>query len=131
MYIHRDGRGPRPPTTPGYAAQVETASATPTPAPSTSGGPPPAGATVQVSAVERDRASTRPTLTAPADAPLTIEFANDDPSVPHNVSIKGAKPDGKDWIGLPLASAGHDGRRTRRRRSRPARTRSTAASTPT
>ncbi len=50
-------------------------------------------------------ASTRPQLTAPANAPITIQFANDDPSVTHNVSIKGALPDGKDFIGLPLAAA--------------------------
>jgi hypothetical protein len=36
---------------------------------------------------------------------ITIQFANDDPSVVHNVSTKGGLPDGKDFIGLPLAAA--------------------------
>jgi cytochrome c oxidase subunit 2 len=87
-----------------YAAQVETANASPSPAPSTSGGPPPAGATVQVSASSA-AGFDQTQLTAPANAPITIQFANDDPSVVHNVSIKGGLPDGKDFIGLPLAAA--------------------------
>ena len=48
------------------------------------------------------------TLTAPADQPLTIKFANTDPANPHNVAIKAAQPDGKDWIGLPIAKPGQD-----------------------
>ncbi len=48
------------------------------------------------------------TLTAPADQPLTIEFANTDPANPHNVSIKARQPDGKDWIGLPITKFGPD-----------------------
>ena len=87
-----------------YAQQVEAANASPTPAPSGSGGPPPAGASVDLSASNAS-AFDQTTLTAPS-GPLTIHFANKDPSVAHNVAIKGANPDGSDFIGLPLAQAG-------------------------
>jgi cytochrome c oxidase subunit 2 len=88
-----------------YAKQVETANASPTPGPSGSGGPPPAGSVVQVSA-SNATAFDQATLTAPAGTPLTIHFANKDPNVAHNFSIKGANPDGSDFIGLPLAQPG-------------------------
>ncbi len=77
------------------------AAATPQPAPS--GGP--TAAKLQVSAVNK-LAFEQATLRAPADVPLTIEFQNLDPVNPHNVSIKAGQPDGKDWIGLPIAKAG-------------------------
>ena len=88
-----------------YAQQVEAAKASPTPAPSGSGGPPPAGSVVDVSA-SNATAFDQTTLTAPAGTPLTIHFANKDPNVAHNFSIKGANPDGSDFIGLPLAQPG-------------------------
>jgi cytochrome c oxidase subunit 2 len=84
----------------------EQAKAAETPPPPPSGGPgQPAAATLQVSAVD-NLAFEQATLTAPADQPLTIEFQNLDTKNPHNVAIKGGQPDGKDWIGLPIAKAG-------------------------
>ncbi len=83
----------------------EQAKAAATPEPAASGGP--AGAVVELSA-STNLAFDQQTLSAPADQPLTIKFANHDPSNPHNVSIKAAKADGKDWIGLPIAKAGQD-----------------------
>jgi len=88
-----------------YAQQVEAASASPTPGPSGGpSGPPPAGSSVDLSASNASGFD-QTTLTAPA-GPVTIHFANKDPSVAHNVAIKGANPDGSDFIGLPLAQAG-------------------------
>jgi cytochrome c oxidase subunit II len=83
----------------------EQAKAAETPPPPPSGGP--AAATVSLSA-STNLAFDQATLTAPADQPLTIHFANMDPTNPHNVSIKGGQADGKDWIGLPIAKAGQD-----------------------
>jgi len=88
-----------------YTQQVETANASPTPGPSGSGGPPPAGSAVDVSA-SNATAFDQTTLTAPAGAPITFRFANKDPNVAHNFSIKGANADGSDFIGLPLANPG-------------------------
>jgi cytochrome c oxidase subunit 2 len=89
-----------------YADQVEAANASPSPGPS--GGPsgsPPAGSVLEVSA-SNATAFDQATLTAPAGTPITIHFANKDPSVAHNFSIKSANPDGSDFIGLPLANPG-------------------------
>jgi cytochrome c oxidase subunit 2 len=88
-----------------YAQQLEAAQASPTPAPSGSGGPPPAGSVVDVSA-SNATAFDQATLTAPAGTPITFKFANNDPAVTHNVSVRGANPDGSDFIGLPLANPG-------------------------
>jgi len=88
-----------------YATQVEAANATPAPAPSGSGGPPPAGSVIDVSA-SNATAFDQSTLTAPPGTPITLQFANNDPSVQHNVAIKGANADGSDFIGLPLAKPG-------------------------
>ena len=47
------------------------------------------------------------TLSTPANQPIVFNFVNADPGgQPHNVAIKGANPDGTDWIGLPIANAG-------------------------
>jgi len=83
----------------------EQAKAAQTPAPPPSGAP--AAATISLSA-SNNLAFDQATLTAPADQPLTIKFANMDPANPHNVSIKGALADGKDWIGLPITKPGQD-----------------------
>jgi len=83
----------------------EQAKAAETPPPPASGGP--TAATLSLSA-STNLAFDQTTLTAPADQPLTIQFANQDPANPHNVSIKGAKPDGSDWIGLPIAKPGQN-----------------------
>ncbi len=80
------------------------AAATPEPVPSAGPGGP-AATTLSVSA-SNNLHFDQSALSAPADQPLTIDFANDDPVNPHNVSIKGANPDGTDWIGLPIAQAG-------------------------
>jgi plastocyanin len=88
-----------------YADQVEAANASPSPGPSGSGGPPPQGSVIEVSA-SNATAFDQASLTAPAGTPLTIHFANQDPSVAHNFSIKSANPDGSDFIGLPLANPG-------------------------
>jgi len=88
-----------------YAQQVETANASPTPGPSGSGGPPLAGSVVDVSA-SNATAFDQATLTTPAGTPITFRFANKDPNVAHNFSIKGANADGSDFIGLPLANPG-------------------------
>ncbi len=81
----------------------EQAKAAATPPPLPSGGP--AAATLQLSA-SNNLAFDQSTLSAPADQPLTIDFANMDPANPHNVAIKAALPDGKDWVGLPITTAG-------------------------
>jgi plastocyanin len=46
------------------------------------------GATVQISAI--NIAFDQAAVEAPADAPFQIEFANNDPGIPHNVEIKDA-----------------------------------------
>jgi cytochrome c oxidase subunit 2 len=58
----------------------------PPPGPPASGGPPPSGPTVTLSAL--NIAFDPKTLTAPAGVAWTLEFKNNDPSVPHNVEIK-------------------------------------------
>jgi heme/copper-type cytochrome/quinol oxidase subunit 2 len=77
---------------------VNKANETPPPAPSGAAG-------VDLTAVSITEGFKEKTLTAPADAPFTINFQNADPSAPHNIAIKGANPDGTDWIGLPPAAA--------------------------
>ena len=86
----------------------EQAKAAATPAPPPSGGHRRAAATTLSVSASHNLAFDQSTLTAPADQPLTIEFANLDPVNPHNVAIKGANPDGTDWIGLPIAKAGQN-----------------------
>jgi cytochrome c oxidase subunit 2 len=69
------------------AAAIQKAQQTPAPppsgAPGASGAPPAAG--VQIEA--QNTAFTTTAVTAPANAPFTIDFKNDD-SIPHNVQIK-------------------------------------------
>ena len=62
-------------------ARIERASATPPPAPSGE----PSGEVVQISAVNLLFDQTE--VSAPADAPFQIEFANNDAAIPHNVEI--------------------------------------------
>jgi cytochrome c oxidase subunit 2 len=66
--------------------------------------PPPSGApTIQLSALNTSGFD-QSTLSAPADQPIVFDFTNADPGgQPHNVSIKGANPDGTDWLGMPFA----------------------------
>ena len=66
-------------------AQTAAAQATPAPSPSGSAGAETGGPTIELSA--KDIAFGQTTLTAPANAPFTIKFTNDDPGVPHNVVI--------------------------------------------
>ena len=70
------------------AEQIDKARATPAPPPS--GGPSgaPAGTVVPLSA--QNIAFSTATLQAPAGQPFTIDFKNDDASVPHNVEIQDA-----------------------------------------
>jgi heme/copper-type cytochrome/quinol oxidase subunit 2 len=82
----------------------EQAKAAATPVPLPSGGP--AGSVLDVTSVSATAGFDPTTLTAPADAPLTIQLDNVDTAAPHNVAIRAALPDGKDWIGLPIAGPG-------------------------
>jgi cytochrome c oxidase subunit II len=82
----------------------EQAKAAATPPPLPSGAP--AGAVLQLTAVSVTDGFDPKELTAPADTPLTIQFDNVDTAAPHNVAIKGANPDGTDWIGLPISQPG-------------------------
>ena len=66
------------------ADQIAKANATPPPAPSGED----AGPTVQLTA--QNIAFTETALEAPANAPFTIQFTNNDNAVPHNVEIKDA-----------------------------------------
>jgi cytochrome c oxidase subunit 2 len=84
------------------ADEQEKAAATPVPVPS--GGP--AGSVIDIESVSVSAGFDPAELTAPADTPLTIQLDNVDTTAPHNVAIKGATPDGKDWIGLPIANPG-------------------------
>ena len=83
---------------------TEEAKASATPAPAPSG-----AATVEVTAISASAGFQQKTLTAPANTPLTIQFANQDPTVVHNFAIKGGNADGSDWIGLPPIQGGQSG----------------------
>ena len=66
---------------------------------------PPDAATVMLTAV--DSATFDPaTLSAPAGKSIVFNFPNVDQAQPHNVAIVRGQPDGKDWIGLPIAQPG-------------------------
>jgi cytochrome c oxidase subunit 2 len=78
---------------------VAKANTTPPPAPSGAAG-------IDVTAVSITSGFQDKNVTAPANAPFTITFHNADPNEPHNFAIKGANPDGSDWIGLPPTTAG-------------------------
>lgn len=89
------------------------AQATPEPAPSgapaPSGEPAPSGApaaVIDLTAVSATAGFDPNALTAPADTPFTIQLDNPDQTAPHNVAIRAALPDGKDWIGLPITGPG-------------------------
>ncbi len=84
------------------AEEQQKAQATPVPVPSGA----PEGAVLDLAAVSVTEGYTPSELTAPADTPLTIRFDNTDPAAPHNVAIRAATADGKDWIGLPIADPG-------------------------
>jgi cytochrome c oxidase subunit 2 len=84
------------------AEEQEKAAATPPPLPS--GGPP--GAVIDLDSVSVTAGYEPTAITAPADIPLTIQLDNVDTAAPHNVAIRGATPDGTDWIGLPIAGPG-------------------------
>jgi cytochrome c oxidase subunit II len=75
---------------------VAQANATPPPQPSGAAG-------LDLTAISATAGFKETTLTAPANAPITINFHNSDGTVVHNVAIKGANPDGTDWVGQPLA----------------------------
>lgn len=78
------------------------AQATPEPAPSGA----PEGAVIDVASISVTEGYDPDALTAPADTPFTIQLDNPDQTAPHNVAIRAALPDGKDWIGLPIAGPG-------------------------
>ncbi len=78
------------------------AQATPVPVPS--GGPP--GAVILEKSVSATEGFDPKELSAPADVPLTIQLDNVDTAAPHNIAIRAALQDGKDWIGLPIAGPG-------------------------
>jgi cytochrome c oxidase subunit 2 len=82
------------------ADEQEKARATPPPLPS--GGP--VGSVLQVTSPSVEGFEQRE-LRGAADTPLTIQLDNPD-TVPHNVAIRAANPDGSDWIGLPIAGPG-------------------------
>jgi cytochrome c oxidase subunit 2 len=84
------------------ADEQEKAAATPVPVPS--GGP--AGSVLIEKSVSVTEGFDPKELTAPADTPLTIQLENVDTAAPHNIAIRAATPDGKDWIGLPIAGPG-------------------------
>ncbi|MBX3029690.1 MAG: cytochrome c oxidase subunit II [Chloroflexi bacterium] len=84
------------------ADEQEKARQTPPPLPS--GGP--AGSVLQVTSISTAAGYEPTELTGLADTPLTIQLDNPDPEAPHNVAIRGANPDGSDWIGLPIAGPG-------------------------
>ena len=54
-------------------------------------------------------ASSRPRLSAPADTPITFELVNSDATAPHNIAVKGANPDGTDWVGQPIIQPSQTG----------------------
>lgn len=66
---------------------------------------PPDSAKVSLTAVDF-KTFDPPTLGAPAGKSMVFTFQNADQSQPHNVSIVGGQPDGKDWIGLPITQPG-------------------------
>ena len=80
--------------------KIDAANATPPPAPSGapagSGAPPPSGApaAAPLTVVAKNVAFEPTALTAPANAPLKIEFDNQDASIPHNVAIHEGSPTG-------------------------------------
>lgn len=82
----------------------EQAKAQTTPPPVPSGGP--EGSVLKLTSVSVTEGFDPAELTAPADTPLIIELDNTDTAAPHNVAIRSAMPDGKDWIGLPIAGPG-------------------------
>jgi len=47
-------------------------------------------------------------LNAPADSPWAVHLTNSDPAAPHDFSIRGANPDGSDWLGDPDAQGGQE-----------------------
>jgi cytochrome c oxidase subunit 2 len=85
-----------PPASPG-ASGAPAPSGSAAPAPSGSGSPAPsggaAGATLNLTASNIQY--TEKTLTAPAGAPFQIAFDNQDPGVPHNVTIHKDSPTGE------------------------------------
>lgn len=66
---------------------------------------PPDAATVTLTAVN-SATFDPPTLSAPAGKSIVFNFQNADQAQPHNAAIERGLPDGKDWIGLPIAQAG-------------------------
>lgn len=38
--------------------------------------------------------------------PMTFRLTNNDPCFAHNLAVKGADPDGSDFVGLPPAQSG-------------------------
>jgi plastocyanin len=91
-----------PTPTPTVAPSAEPSAAPPTdggetPAP-TSGGGGGSGVLIKISA--QNIAFDTDTLEVPADTPFQIEFANNDPGIPHNVAIHEGTPTGPEiWKG--------------------------------
>jgi cytochrome c oxidase subunit II len=78
------------------AAEQEKASQTPPPAP-------PGAVSLQVTSVSVAEGFEPAELSAPPDAPLTVQLTNADPAAPHDFAIRGT-PQG-DWQGDPDAPA--------------------------
>ena len=85
------------------ASEQVKARATPVPAPS---GAAATSNTIAVKAISATEGFDPKTLTAAAGVPITVDFTNADPAVVHNFSIKGANPDGSDFIGMPIDKPG-------------------------
>ena len=86
------------------AAPTPVTPAPATPEPTLSSEPLPPG-TVAISA-SNDSSYDQDRIVAPAEVSLTFRFTNDDPYFTHNVAVRAAKPDGSDFVGLPVAQMG-------------------------
>jgi cytochrome c oxidase subunit 2 len=82
--------------------EQQKAAATPEPIPSGA----PQGTVIEIASISVTEGYDPSEVTAAADTPLTIQLDNVDTTAPHNVAIRGANPDGTDWIGLPIAGPG-------------------------
>jgi len=68
--------------------------------------PQPGAQAVDITAISVTAGFDKQDISIPANQPWTVNLTNADPSVPHDFSVRGANPDGSDWIGLPYAPGG-------------------------
>lgn len=66
---------------------------------------PPDATTVELTSVGIVEGFDPTELAIPADTPWVVELTNTDSAAPHDFSIRGANPDGSDWLGDPDAEA--------------------------